>query len=327
MVIVKDEAEAALPLPRTYGVDDVPLVVQDAQLDSQGQLTDSNNGFVGSLGDIMLVNGTSSPYLNVTSELVRLRVLNASAARSYNFAFSDDRPFSMIASDGGLLVAPLSTREIQLSPGERAELVVAFEAGETVVLRSGPTDLGISDAVAARNGGADSLDILELRAADILAPSPALPASLVPVERMSESDADGERDFTLDGFVINQEPMSMERIDEVVTLGDTEIWNVRNGMSMPHNFHVHDVQFQVLSIDGADPPAELAGWKDTVFLRPQVRYRLIMQFTDYADPDVPYMYHCHLLWHEDQGMMGQFVVVEPGDEKRVPRQLPTTHNH
>jgi FtsP/CotA-like multicopper oxidase with cupredoxin domain len=121
--------------------------------------------------------------------------------------------------------------------------------------------------------------------------------------------------------------MSMERIDEVVTLGDTEIWNVRNGMAMPHNFHVHDVQFQVLSIDGAEPPAHLAGWKDTVFLRPQVRYRLIMQFTDYSDPEVPYMYHCHLLWHEDQGMMGQFVVVEPGDENRVPRQLPTTHNH
>ncbi|HEU4808093.1 MAG TPA: multicopper oxidase domain-containing protein, partial [Homoserinimonas sp.] len=231
MVIVKDEAESALPLPRHYGVDDFPLVVQDAQLDSQGRLDDSNKGFVGSLGDTVLVNGTTEPFLEVTTELVRLRILNASAARSYNFGFSDDREFAMIASDGGLLESTLPTRAIQLSPGERAELVVAFEPGETVVLRSTPPDLGIGDATAARNGGADSLDILELRAAEVLAPSPALPDKLVPVDRMTEADADTERDFTLDGFVINQEPMSMERIDEVVTVGDTEIWNVRNGMS------------------------------------------------------------------------------------------------
>jgi FtsP/CotA-like multicopper oxidase with cupredoxin domain len=327
MVIVKSDAERALPLPRDYGVDDFPIVVQDAQFDSQGQLDDGTKGFVGSLGDTLLVNGTPGPYVDVTSELIRLRVLNASAARVYDFGFSDDREFSMIASDGGLLEAPLPVTRMQLSPGERAELVVPMRPGESVVLRSTPPDLGISAGSAARNGGADSFDVLELRAGEKLAPSPELPAVLIPVDRFSEADADTERDFALDGFTINQKPMSMERIDEVVTVGDTEIWNVRNGMAMPHNFHVHDVQFQVLSIDGAAPPPELAGWKDTVFLRPQVRYRLIMQFTDYADTEVPYMYHCHLLWHEDEGMMGQFVVVEPGDEADVSARLPGNHHH
>lgn len=327
MVIVTSEAERALPLPHEYGVDDFPLVVQDARFNSEGQLDDSTKGFVGSLGDTILVNGTTAPFLDVTTELVRLRVLNASAARVYDFGFSDGREFSMIGSDGGLLEAPLPVDAVQLSPGERAELVVAVESGESVVLRSTPPDLGISEGSAARNGGADSFDILELRAADTLTPSPPLPAELIPIDRWTEADADTERDFTLDGFVINQQSMSMERIDEVVTMGDTEIWNVRNGMAMPHNFHIHDVQFQVLSIDGAEPPAELAGWKDTIFLRPQVRYRLIMQFTDYADTKVPYMYHCHLLWHEDQGMMGQFVVVKPGDETDVPAQLPGNHTH
>jgi bilirubin oxidase len=106
--------------------------------------------------------------------------------------------------------------------------------------------------------------------------------------------------------------MAMDHIDEVVELGSTEIWKVTNNMAFPHNFHVHDVQFQVLSIAGAAPPPELAGWKDTVYLRPNSEYRLIMRFDDYSDPDHPYMYHCHLLRHEDSGMMGQFLVLRPG---------------
>jgi FtsP/CotA-like multicopper oxidase with cupredoxin domain len=82
---------------------------------------------------------------------------------------------------------------------------------------------------------------------------------------------------------------------------------------MPHNFHIHDVQFQVLTVAGAPPPPHLAGWKDTVYLPPNVQFELIARFSDHADPDTPYMFHCHLLAHEDSGMMGQFVVVEPGE--------------
>ena len=82
----------------------------------------------------------------------------------------------------------------------------------------------------------------------------------------------------------------------------------------PHSFHVHDVQFQVLTVGDAPPPPQLAGWKDTVYLPPHVPLRLIMRFTEYTDPAMPYMYHCHLLIHEDSGMMGQFVVVAPGQQ-------------
>jgi suppressor of ftsI len=85
-------------------------------------------------------------------------------------------------------------------------------------------------------------------------------------------------------------------------------------MALPHNVHVHDVQFALLSAGGSPPPSELGGWKDTVYLRPNTGYRLIMLFADYADADTPYMYHCHLLAHEDHGMMGQSVVVEPGQQ-------------
>jgi hypothetical protein len=107
--------------------------------------------------------------------------------------------------------------------------------------------------------------------------------------------------------------MDPGRIDEVVEVGTTEIWEVRSLDAFPHNFHVHDVQFQVVSIDGTPPPPELAGRKDTIYLEPRRRYRLIMRFEDFTDPAAPYMFHCHLLLHEDEGLMGQFLVVDDDD--------------
>jgi FtsP/CotA-like multicopper oxidase with cupredoxin domain len=93
---------------------------------------------------------------------------------------------------------------------------------------------------------------------------------------------------------------------------------------MPHNFHIHDVQFRVLAVDDGPPSPALAGPKDTVFLPPNRAVRVAMRFDGPADPDTPYMYHCHLLWHEDLGMMGQFVVVDPGQEAGRP---PKHHGH
>jgi FtsP/CotA-like multicopper oxidase with cupredoxin domain len=103
-----------------------------------------------------------------------------------------------------------------------------------------------------------------------------------------------------------------------------EIWEVRNTDGTTHNFHVHDVQFQVLTVDGDRPPPELQGWKDTIYLPPGVQVDIILRFADYADPDTPYMFHCHILYHEDRGMMGQFVVVEPGQDAGAPEG---THDH
>jgi suppressor of ftsI len=312
MFIVRDDREAALDLPRAYGEDDIPVIVQDVRLDDSDQLSSEGRAFVGALGDELLVNGTPGPYIDVTTMVVRLRLLNASTARVYDFAIDDGRDIAVIASDGGLLAAPVSTSGIQLSPGERAEVLVELVPGETAVLRSSPPDLGMPEVLAASNAGADSFDVLELRAAASLTAAGSVPDTLVPLDLPDESSVTEERRFVLDGTQINQQSMDATRIDEVVTLGATEVWNVHNTMAFPHNFHVHDVQFAVLAIGGAAPPAVLAGWKDTVYLRPNIDYRLIMRFTDYADPETPYMYHCHLLAHEDQGMMGQFVVVAPG---------------
>jgi FtsP/CotA-like multicopper oxidase with cupredoxin domain len=301
-------------LPRSYGVDDVPVIVQDVEF--EGGRPERGSSFLsqpGALGDEILVNGTYGPYFDVTTELVRLRLLNASTARVYDFGFADDRAFNLIGTDGGLLPAPVELERLMLSPGERAEIVVRFRPGERVALRSYPPDLRENFLSEPFDGGSDRFDVLELRAADRLAPSPSLPERLAAAPDLADPGVqEPDRTFELAGRSINGQKMDMGRIDEVVELGDTEVWEVRNVDGGYHNFHVHDVQFQVLSIDGAPPPAALGGWKDTVLVRPGEAIQLAVRFSDYADPDTPYMYHCHLLMHEDHGMMGQFVVVQPG---------------
>lgn len=311
MFIVDDEHEQALQLPREYGHDDVPLIVQDMQFDGNGVLDESNSGEAGLLGETVLVNGVRGPYFTVNTRLLRLRVLNASTARVYNFGFTDDRPFRLIATDGGLLEAPHEMKRLLMSPGERAEIVVEFQPDEKVVLRSFAPDPE-EDILGDQNGGGDVLDILQLRSAADLAESAPVPERLSTIDPLNEADASQYRSFSLQGRRINGEKMDMSRIDEVVTIDSTEVWEVTNDHGQYHNFHVHDVQFQVLDVDGQPPPPELLGWKDTVFLPRRSAARLIMRFTDHSDPTTPYMYHCHLLRHEDEGMMGQFLVVEPG---------------
>jgi blue copper oxidase len=310
MFIVDDDETDALGLPGDYGVDDIPVIVQDKRLDSAGRLTDSRSFLSdsGLLGDTIAVNGTVGPYLDVTTELVRLRVLNGSTARSYDFGFDDNRVFALVASDGGLLTEPHHTGRIMLSPGERAEIVVAMSPGEQTVLRSYPPDLGLG-AFDRFFGGDDSFDVLQLRAADDLESRPAVPGRLADIAPLDPTDAAATRSFRLSGRTINGERMDMNRIDAVVGAGSAEVWEVSNADGAAHNFHIHDVQFQVLSVAGQAPPPELAGWKDTVYLRPNTPIRLIARFSEHDDPDTPYMFHCHLLAHEDGGMMGQFVVV------------------
>jgi FtsP/CotA-like multicopper oxidase with cupredoxin domain len=314
MFLVDDPA-AAPDLPDTYGVDDVPLIVQDKSFDGDGDLDTGERLFspVGFLGDTIVVNGTVNPHLDVTTERVRFRLLNASNARVYDFGFADDRTFQQVASDAGLLERPYETDRVQLSPGERAEIVVDVDPGETAVLRSFAPDLDVP-VFERFAGGDDSFDVLELRAADTLAPSPAVPDTLVTIDRPDPDDAARTREFRLGDGAINGDRMDMDRVDQVVTVDTTEIWEISNTDGNPHSFHPHLVHFAVLDVDGESSPPELAGWKDTVYVPPSTTIRIIARFEDHADPTTPYMFHCHVLRHEDRGMMGQFLMVEPGDE-------------
>lgn len=322
LFLIDDAVEQGLDLPRTYGIDDVPVIVQDKLLHDDGTLDEENGMFqsAGLTGDTTLVNGTVGPFLEVTTELVRLRMLNASNTRPYTFAFDDQRPFQMIASDGGLLEAPVRVSSLQLSVGERAEIIVGFKAGERVVLRSGPSDTG--DRMA---GGADHLDLLELRASTRLEDSSPVPHELAVQPVLDPESASTTRTFELSGFSVNGKAMDMGRVDHSTTVGETEIWAVSNVDGGSHNFHVHDVQFQILDIDGRQPPPELRGQKDTVWIRPGETVRLVMRFTGYTSNRWPYMFHCHTLRHEDLGMMGQFLVVHPGE--RAPERVPDSGHH
>ncbi|UAB97859.1 multicopper oxidase domain-containing protein [Dactylosporangium vinaceum] len=315
LFIVDDDEPAQRALPHDYGVDDIPVLVQDKQFDGDQLSTGERFGSdIGVLGDEILVNGTPRAYLDVRSELVRLRLVNASTARIYNFGLADGRPFALVGTDGGLLDRPYMTDHVRLSVGERAEIVVALEPGERLTLRSEQA-LG-GDLESKFNGGRDAFDILQLRAGASLTPA-TLPKTLVATPRLDPERAAQTRSFVFQGREISGRGMDMSRADAVVVKDTIEVWNVANGHDTPHSFHIHDVQFQVLLVDGRAPPPELSGWKDTVFLAPKQRYRVIARFADYADPATAYMFHCHVLRHEDEGMMGQFVVVEPGQQPRL----------
>jgi blue copper oxidase len=314
LLIVDDDA--TVDLPHDYGVDDIPLIIQDRRFTATGALDESDSTDVGLLGDTIVTNGIAGAYLPIHSQRVRLRILNGSGGRLYNLGFGQDREFHVVGSDGGLLSAPTKVTRVQLSPGERVEIVVDIASGPPILLRSYPIahQAGLAPAEAARFGMNDAFDILELRPGRTLRKCAPLPAALAVLAPADVSHVAAERSFDMKWFMINRSRMDMNRIDFCPTVDTNEIWTVRNVDNWPHNFHVHDAQFRVIDIDGSPPPAELAGYKDTVYTPPGQRIRLAVRFSEYTDPTYPYMYHCHLAMHEDQGMMGQFLVLAPSQE-------------
>ncbi|MGY1745144.1 multicopper oxidase family protein [Blastococcus sp. SYSU D00695] len=305
--LVDDDAAPA-GLPSAYGVDDVPLFLQDPRLTADGRIDEETRTAIGPLGDAVQVNGVTGGCLPVTTTRVRLRVVNASPARVYALAAADGRELALVGTDGGLLAAPVAVRSVRLSPGERAELVVALTPGERLGLVSVPPDLGLVPQLAAPYGAAQTLPLLELRAAAELAPSPDLPAVLADVPPPDPAEAGTERSFELSANRINGAMVEHGRIDLRVPLGATEVWTVTSTHEQPHSFHAHGVRFRVLTVGGGAPPPELSGWKDTVYVPPRTPLRLLVRFDQPAGEPAPFVYHCHVLWHEDQGMMGQFVV-------------------
>ncbi len=313
MFQIDDAESAALPLPRRYGVDDIPVILQDQLFDRDGTMDEQDNSPVGRLGETILVNGTHGPVLDVVTSTVRLRVVNASGARVYDLALDDGRAFSVIGTDSGLLGSPLPATRWQLSPGDRAEIVVPVRAGETTLLRSLPSALGTNGIEDRLAGGDDTFELMALRAAPTLEPSPPLPDRLATTPEIEPTPGTPPREFRMQGNSrINDREMDMDRIDAVVPTGRVEVWRVRADTAVPHSFHVHNAAFRVLDVGGAPPRPELRGRQDTVLLPRGQWVRLAVSFGQHPDPDVPFMIHCHLLDHEDRGMMAQFVLVRPG---------------
>ncbi|MEQ8249578.1 MAG: multicopper oxidase domain-containing protein [Alphaproteobacteria bacterium] len=330
LIYVDDDETARLDLPSDYGVDDIPLVLQDRAFGNDGSLlysTSMPSVMMGVRGNVLLVNGTVRPYFEARTSKLRLRILNGSNARSHTVGFADGRTFQQIGTDGGLLERPFETSRITLAPAERTQIIVDLDDGRPALLRTlaAPnTGMmgggGMMGGMMERMMGDDlSFDVLDIRPGAQRSKSARLPDRLVNLGRPDPYRAVGTRRFVLQmgmggmmmgggSFTINGKAMDMNRIDEAVRVGTSEIWQIENASMMSHPFHIHDVQFRVLDRNGAPPAPGEMGLKDTVVVAPSERVRLLLSFTDYSDPDSPYMYHCHILEHEDAGMMGQFVV-------------------
>lgn len=334
VMLVEDDDSLSADLPRTYGVDDFTLVLQDKVFDGAGKLFYELTGAVfedGFEGDTLVVNGTIAPVSQVVpSGLVRLRVLNACNARFLNLSLSNGAPLSVIASDGGFLASTVETASLKISPGERYEILVDMRDNETVGLEvSFPEGEPEGFEIITRFFQGDPVLTALTLVADpnLKAFDGALPDTLSGLEAPRPQDAQQVRNFELNmgeggdlallaaswgnicgdgGMGINGNPMRMDRIDVEAKRGDPEIWRI-TADDMEHPFHIHGCSFRILTERGAEPPEYARGWKDMVAVQEGVS-EVLVRFDFPADAETPYMYHCHILEHEDCGMMGQFTV-------------------
>ncbi|MSQ79508.1 MAG: T9SS type A sorting domain-containing protein [Flavobacteriaceae bacterium] len=337
LFIVKDNDEATLALPRTYGVDDIPIIIQSKAFDDLKQIAIATD-----MDTALFVNGTLHPLATLPAQVIRLRLLNGSSLRSYNLGFSNGQTFYQIGTDGGLIDTPLSLTRLRLSPGERVEVLVNFSGmiGQKVELKSYASEMknGIYGADTVGFGadtiheyadnflnGADFnllLISIDSATANLLN---AIPVSLVPYIPFNAIAASKFRTIVFDTlrllpadapnlaegpFGMNNRTFDMDSINEVVHLGTTEIWTLVNKTLVAHPFHIHDIQFNVIEKSGMSPPPSEMGWKDVVLVMPNDSVKFITKFETFSDPMVPHMYHCHLLHHEDDGMMGSFLVID-----------------
>jgi spore coat protein A, manganese oxidase len=358
--LLRDKDEHQLDLPS--GDYEIPLLVQDRTLDEKGQLIYAPSFESGEepppgvwapefFGQLPVINGAVSPYLEVEPRPYRLRLLNGSNARFFNFYFNLAKratdipwivPFHQIGSDGGLLPKPVELKALLLGPAERADLILDFSTleGKTVTLSN--------NAAAPYPGWEFSMvqhvplyELMQFRVTRPLTGAkkafsiPTLP----PFTGLDESAAITTRDFVLSetmdaqgrslGVRINSKGYD-EPVTEIVKLGTTEKWRFINATDDAHPMHLHLVQFQILERQGYNivafhngkielvgkprlPAANEAGWKDTAVVNPRDVLTILVRFEGYTGR---YVFHCHMLEHEDNDMMRPYQVV--GSEANTP---------
>lgn len=380
LIVVEDDASLALPLPGAWGVDDVPVILQDKKLNAQNQIDyaiDVMTAAVGWFGDIMLTNGVQYPEHKAPRGWLRLRLLNGCNARSLRLAVSDKRPMYVIASDGGFLAEPVKVTELPLFMGERFEVMIDASDGKPFDLQTLPVrQMGMTlppfDAPLSVLRIRPTGDKSAAKLPDSLIALPALPAleglprraltlgmdprldmrgmqelmkrygekamagmSMGGHGSMGSMDMKGhdmggmkmeghgmgggmsmpghvmggEAPFDLyKGNLINGTAFSMDAPAFDVKLGQYERWVISGeGDMMLHPFHIHGAQFRILSENGKTPAAHRSGWKDTVVVE-NAKSEVLVRFMHEAPQERAYMAHCHLLEHEDTGMMLAFTV-------------------
>ena len=323
LFMVRDAVEDALNLPS--GKYEIPLVFYDRTFDLESQLYYPISAYPDMpwlpefFGNTIVVNGKIFPYLEVEPRKYRFRAVNAANGRFFHLSLSSGQAVHQIGSDQGLLAAPVPLKFVSIAPGERVDLVVDFSehAGEQLVLKN------------------DSYQpVLQFRVAKTKVPdASSLPATLRPVPRIAESQAVKTRNLTLgeiDDLVQNPVSMLLNNthwdapVTEKPVLNSVEIWNLMNVTDDSHPIHLHLVRFQILDrrrfdafayqnegilrYRGAAIPPEPAeaGWKDTVRADPGMVTRIIARFEGFSGR---YVWHCHILEHEDNEMMRPYEVI------------------
>lgn len=345
MYIIRNEEERALNLPS--GIYEIPLVIQDKTFNEDGSLFYPSTVDVpnpppdfpdvsitpGFAGDTIIVNGKAWPYLEVEQRKYRFRILNASNERFYRMTLDSGQQFIQIGSDGGLLQRPVRLNEITIGPAERVDVVIDFSkqrVGKSIILKNSgrtPFDFG-NEPDPNTTGLIMEFRVVERKGAD----NSTVPQFLNVIKRYNECDAVKIRDITLDVtrdrfnrlmFLLNNHEY-IDGITENPTVGDLEIWRIINQGVGVHPIHIHQIQFQILNripfdVDAFNltgqiiftgepelPPANERGWKDTVQAPPGYVTQIAMRFGPYSGR---YIYHCHILEHEDHDMMRPFDIL------------------
>ena len=331
MFLTDDPAEGRLHLPT--GARDLPLMVADRSFDDAAQLTDpipkasdgqsptgSVNGPYAPPGDATtgtrtLVNGGFQPYQIVGTTKYRLRLLNSSGFSSYDFHFSDGRPMVQVGNGAALLAKPVTRNDLLLGPAERADVVVDFAGayGKNLVLESIARSDGRPGGI-----GTQTTPLMQFRVAKKVANGPAVPPNLMPLPALAMPTAPTmtwafglAADVNRRGpvWTINGKPYDHLRNDATIALGSVQRWLLVNTSPLTHFIHLHEEAWRTVSRNGQPPPAWEAGYQDTWRLDPGDVVEVAATFTDFTGP---FLIHCHMLDHEDHGMMATFTVVAPG---------------
>ncbi|MBJ8875737.1 multicopper oxidase CueO [Citrobacter koseri] len=358
LVLIEDEDIGKLLLPKQWGIDDVPVIIQDKQFSPDGQINyqlDMMTAAVGWFGDTLLTNGAIYPQHAAPKGWLRLRLLNGCNARSLNIATSDNRPLYVIASDGGLLAEPVKVNALPMLMGERFEVLIDISDGKAFELMTLPvSQMGMTIAPFDKPHPVMHIQPLAVTASgtlpDTLTTMPALPSldgltqrklqlsmdpmlDMMGMQMLMQKYGDramagmdhgqmmghmnhgngghmnhgGKFDFH-NANKINGQVFDMTTPMFAAAKGQYERWVISGeGDMMLHPFHIHGTQFRILSENGNAPAAHRAGWKDTVRVEGGIS-EVLVKFDHEASQEHAYMAHCHLLEHEDTGMMLGFTV-------------------
>lgn len=317
LLLIDDPAIGSAGLPSSWGVDDVALVLQDKRFDSSGQIDytlTANDLQVGYTGDVLLVNGAVAPVFKAPQQWVRLRLLNGCNSRTLSLRLAGNLPLSQVANEAGLLAQPVVRSSVTLVPGERAEVLVNLgtaSLGQDIALYASYAATGMGMGSGGGQGEIAAVTIRVDKAAQAGAMT-AVPASLPAASAITAPAGATARTIRLDGgmmgspFTLNGRLFDIARIDMTVPAATTEVWTFTNTTMMAHPMHVHGVRMSILTRNGAAPRAEEQGLRDTFNVDSMETVQVAVR-TAGTPSASPLMFHCHILEHEDAGMMGQFI--------------------